>query len=268
MMLNIFDEVELLGDDVIRISPLKELSHDLLNESIKLQIEDIFSSRTNFIVEFQDAMENDLNGYDFDEENTMEENDDIARDFYLSVLNQIDERFELELDMDTIQTLNLSTIRNIAEGIYEFFILKYKKNVTKYMIATLLENCDFIADDIKLDHEDICVKSYRNKLKTENQAILLSHMGSAIRTIVELDTDPSDFIMYFNQDKFEVAIVKYCIDNGLITGMFVRTFLKVVFNDLKDNIYDEIISDIREKLFKKYRVDKKLSIDDFILEEE
>lgn len=268
MMLNVFDEVELLGDDVIRISPLKELSHDLLEESIKLQIEDIFSSRTNFLVEFEDGFESEISGYDFDNEDIISESNEIAKDFYLSVLAQIDKRFELELDIDTISALSLSSIKNIAEGMYEFFILKYKKYITKYMTAMLLENCDLIADGIKLDSEDICVYSYKNKLKTENQAILMSHITAAIRTIVEMDTDPSDFISYFNQDKFEVAIVSYAIDNGYIMGEFVRTFLRIVFNDLKDNIYDEIVSDIREKLFKKYRVDKKLSIDDFITEDE
>ena len=167
-----------------------------------------------------------------------------------------------------ISTLNLTGIRNLAEGLYEFFILKYQKNVTKFMTEMLLENCDFIADDIRLcSEDDVCVFSYKNKLKTENQAILMSHLNSAIKTIIDFETDISDFIMYFNQDKFEVAIVKYAIDKGIIMGDFVRTFLELIFNDLKDNIYDDVLSTIRENLFKKYRTDKELSIDDFTQEE-
>lgn len=269
MMLNIFtDDVELLGDDVIRVSPLKELSHDLLTESIKLQIEDIFISRTNFLIEFQDCYDNERSGYDFDDTNVISETDEIAKDFYISVLMQIDKKFNLELDTDVIAGLNIDGLRNLTEGLYEFFILKYQKNVTKFMTLMLLENCDFIADGIKLDNEDVCAYSYRSKLKTENQAILMSHLNSGIRTIIDLETDGSDFIMYFNQDKFEVAIVKYAIDKGIIMGDFVRPFLQLVFDGLKDNIYDEIISDIREKLFKKFRTDKDLKIEDFETEEE
>lgn len=268
MMLNTMDDdIELLGDDVIRISPLKELSHDLLTESIKLQIDDLFTSRTNFLIEFQDCYDKSLDGYDFDYDEIINESNEISRDFYLNVLDKIDQKFSLELDMDTISTLNLSGIRNLAEGFYEFFILKYQKNVTKFITKMLLENCDFIADGIRLDDEDVCVYSYKNKLKTENQAILMSHLTSAIKTIIDLETDASDFIMYFNQDKFEVAIVKYAIDKGIIFGDFVRKFLELIFNDLKDNVYDEVLADIRESLFKKYRVDKTLSIDDFTQEE-
>ena len=261
------DEVEFLGDDVIRISPLQELSNDLLTESIKLQIDDLFTSRTNFLVEFQDCYINDLDGYDNPSVDLILENDGIAKDFYLGVLKQISDKFNLEIDFDSISELNISSIRNLTEGIYEFFILKYKKNVTKFMIKILNENCDVIADGIKLDEEDICVISYKEKLKTESQAILLSHLNSAIKTIIDFDLDPLSFMDYFNQDKFEVAIVKYAIDNSLLNGYFVNTFLKYIFNDLKNNIYDEIISDIRFALFKKYKSDKEIRLEDFESEE-
>jgi hypothetical protein len=53
---NTDDIVETFGDDddIIRLTPLEELSQDLLAESINWQIEHPFSSKTNFLEEFID----------------------------------------------------------------------------------------------------------------------------------------------------------------------------------------------------------------------
>ena len=57
MILTHDNDFEVLGDSVIEVSPLKDLSQELLDEFISIQIKEPFEMRTNFVENFTDEVD-------------------------------------------------------------------------------------------------------------------------------------------------------------------------------------------------------------------
>jgi hypothetical protein len=79
----------------------------------------------------------------------------------------------------------------------------------------------------------------------------LANIHSAINIIRSLDISPKDFIDCFDEDIFSVAVVKYAIENNLITGDFVDRFIAPLFG-AKDTNSDFITVDVQQAIYKKY----------------
>ena len=88
MILTHDNDFEVLGDSVIEVSPLKDLSQELLDEFISIQIKEPFEMRTNFVENFTDEV--DLlainNG---DDEDYVKQIRDEANEFYLTIIHKI-----------------------------------------------------------------------------------------------------------------------------------------------------------------------------------
>ena len=261
------DVVEPFGDDddVIRLSPLEELSQELLSESIKYQIQNPFSSKTNLLQEFIDEYDETAEWLDGNDEATYT-NNNIAMNFYVSVIKMIDEKFKLNIDYTTIESLNVDGLRNLTEGLYTFFIIKYEKNVAKYLTGLILDFKDTIIDNLDkdgLDTDSVSYVSYKRKLTNPKDVYIFTEINNVIQQIRTIELSVDDFMEYFNEEKFEVAVVKYAVDNFIITGEFVKEFLEPVFGyDVQNDDFDRIISDVLQNLFKKLKLDEIPSIKD------
>ena len=261
------DVVEPYGDDddVIRLSPLEELSQDLLSVSIKYQIQNPFSSKTNLLQEFIDEYDETAEWLDGNDEATYT-NNNIAMNFYVSVIKMIDEKFSLDIDYTTIESLNVDGLRNLTEGLYTFFIIKYEKNVAKYLTRLIMDFKDEIIENLNksgLDNDSVSYVSYKRKLKNPKDVYIFTEINNVINQVRTLDITADDFIEFFNEEKFEVAVVKYAIDNFIITGEFVKSFLEPVFGyDVQNDDFDRIIADVLQNLFKKLKLDDIPSIKD------
>lgn len=245
-----------MGDDIVTLSPLQELSGDIISEGIKSQIRNPYKSRVDFLEQFGEEFEEDMEELDEDSEEYMI-NLKVAFDFYCDVLDMIDQRFSLELDMERITgEFNLENIQNLAEGLYTFFILKYQRNIAKYLISYIIDNEDTFAKALKkvdTDDDNVAYTSLSQKLSDPKYILIITHINELVRTIQDTDIDPEDFIQYYNQDKFEVAVVADAIDRNLITGNFIPSFLHIVFGSgLEDDTYDDIIGNVQHALFKRY----------------
>ena len=265
---NTDDIVETFGDDddIIRLTPLEELSEDLLVESINWQIEHPFSSKTNFLEEFIDEYDESQEWLDGNDD-ALSENKMVAYNFYRTLIKLIDKKFGLEIDYGLLDNTNLEAIRNMAEGLYTFFIIKYEKNITKYLTNVIMDFKDAIVDNIVADEnrdtESVSYISYELKLDNPKYAFLFTETNEVINQIKTLDLDVDKFIDYFNAEKFEVAVLKYGVDNFIIIGDFVPKFLDPIFgHDIQDDIYDSVLSDVRQNLFKKLRKENIPSIDE------
>jgi hypothetical protein len=259
------DDLENVGGyDIIRISPLAELSTDLITENIKSQIENPYTSRVDFLQQFAEEYEEDM--HDLDEESDeFQTNNSIAREFYSNIIELIDKRFGLEIDYEKLEDLNLTGIRNIAEGLYTFFILKYQRNISKYISKMIYDHEDELVDDILkdgVDTDNVSYASWNKKLSNKRHVHILSNINRVIHEVASMDIELDDFIQYFNTEKFEVAVIKIAIENFIIQGSFVKEFTGVVFaNDLQNDIYDDIVCDVQHFLYKKYCKKDKLSIE-------
>jgi hypothetical protein len=254
LIMNVTNDDELLqfGDDKIAVPDLEDLSDELLTLCIEEQIKNPFMSTSDYLEEFKESYKDELESAEEDIDGTNEINQ-MAKKFYDRVLELIDKRFGLQFDESLVYGMTRDSLQNFAEGLYEFFIVKYSSNLSRFICIQILENKDDIAKEIMDTHEgkDVTSIGYSTKIENATFATILANIHSAINIIRSLDISPKDFIDCFDEDIFSVAVVKYAIENNLITGDFVDRFIAPLFG-AKDTNSDFITVDVQQAIYKKY----------------
>ena len=253
MILTHDNDFEVLGDSVIEVSPLKDLSQELLDEFISIQIKEPFEMRTNFVENFTDEV--DLlainNG---DDEDYVKQIRDEANEFYLTIIHKIEDQFRLDIDPDVIDALDRHWIQNVCEALYEFFTVNYTKNVAKYLARVTLGNVDVILDELANNEKakDVSTMALKQKVDDEVFATLLANINLVVSIAKDINIEPIDMIQYFNQDNFDVSVIRYCIEEHVINGNFRKPFLDLIFDNDQDYVYDGIVADVYQYFLQQY----------------
>lgn len=253
MILTHDNDFEVLGDSVIEVSPLKDLSQELLDEFISIQIKEPFEMRTNFVENFTDEV--DLlainNG---DDEDYVKQIRDEANEFYLTIIHKIEDQFRLDIDPDVIDALDRHGIQNVCEALYEFFIVNYTKNVAKYLARVTLGNVDVILDELANNEKakDVSTMALKQKVDDEVFATLLANINLVVSIAKDINIEPIDMMQYFNQDNFDVSVIRYCIEEHVINGNFRKPFLDLIFDNDQDYVYDGIVADVYQYFLQQY----------------
>lgn len=253
MILTHDNDFEVLGDSVIEVSPLKDLSQELLDEFISIQIKEPFEMRTNFVENFTDEV--DLlainNG---DDEDYVKQIRDEANEFYLTIIHKIEDQFRLDIDPDVIDALDRHGIQNVCEALYEFFTVNYTKNVAKYLARVTLGNVDVILDELANNEKakDVSTLALKQKVDDEVFATLLANINLVVSIAKDINIEPIDMMQYFNQDNFDVSVIRYCIEEHVINGNFRKSFLDLVFDNDQDYVYDSIVADVYQYFLQQY----------------
>lgn len=253
MILTHDNDFEVLGDSVIEVSPLKDLSQELLDEFISIQIKEPFEMRTNFVENFTDEV--DLlainNG---DDEDYVKQIRDEANEFYLTIIHKIEDQFRLDIDPDVIDALDRHGIQNVCEALYEFFTVNYTKNVAKYLARVTLGNVDIILDELANNEKakDVSTMALKQKVDDEVFATLLANINLVVSIAKDINIEPIDMMQYFNQDNFDVSVIRYCIEEHVINGNFRKPFLDLIFDNDQDYVYDGIVADVYQYFLQQY----------------
>lgn len=253
MILTHDNDFEVLGDSVIEVSPLKDLSQELLDEFISIQIKEPFEMRTNFVENFTDEV--DLlainNG---DDEDYVKQIRDEANEFYLTIIHKIEDQFRLDIDPDVIDALDRHGIQNVCEALYEFFTVNYTKNVAKYLARVTLGNVDVILDELTNNEKakDVSTMALKQKVDDEVFATLLANINLVVSIAKDINIEPIDMMQYFNQDNFDVSVIRYCIEEHVINGNFRKPFLDLIFYNEQDYVYDGIVADVYQYFLQQY----------------
>jgi len=131
--------------------------------------------------------------------------------------------------------------------------VNYVDNLSFYLANRIIDNKDDIASALKDNSGDIVVNALSAKINDNTYACILSNINRSIDMIKSMDTEPGDFIEVFNCDEFGVTLVKYAIKNGIICGDFVDSFLKPVLGHCQDDIYDIIVLNVQQAVYRDYR---------------
>jgi len=253
MILTHDNDFEVLGDSVIEVSPLKDLSQELLDEFISIQIKEPFEMRTNFVENFTDEV--DLlainNG---DDEDYVKQIRDEANEFYLTIIHKIEDQFRLDIDPDVIDALDRHGIQNVCEALYEFFTVNYTKNVAKYLARVTLGNVNVILDELANNEKakDVSTMALKQKVDDEVFATLLANINLVVSIAKDINIEPIDMMQYFNQDNFDVSVIRYCIEEHVINGNFRKPFLDLIFDNDQDYVYDGIVADGYQYFLQQY----------------
>lgn len=246
-------DLEELEDDIVEVSSLKDLSRELIEECIKDQINNPFYSHTDYIEQFVEA-------YEIDKDQTVEdydyavELDRTALEFFHKILILLDNKYNLDLDFQTLFEMNIDTIKDICSAIYEFFVIDYENNIATFIISIIMESKDLLVDNIiknKIGNETLSIR-YKEKINNATYLTLISNIDIIIKISKDFTYTPDQFIDLFDCDEYSVIIIKDCIDNFIINGDFVPKFIDPLYQSSKDNIYDNIILKIQQKIYSNY----------------
>lgn len=229
---------------------LAELPFDLIKESIKEQIQDPVSTPTNYIDVIVDKCLVYKEQFDDDEDLIAEINRGLS-DFFIFVMTEIDNNFDLGLDIDAISAT--SDIVEVGSALYKYFILRYSKNITKYITKFIFKNKKLFLKEFDSDKndKDVSTLAYKKQLKDPEDLCIIAHLPDIVKYIISLDMDPIEFInLTAGEDNYEASIVRELIRSNRLIGNFVHDYIDLCI-DSHDYIIDSLHTDIRLKIFDK-----------------
>ena len=244
------DEYELTTSTEME-SLLAELPFDLIKESILDQINDPVNSSTNYIDIILDKCELYREEFKENEELISELNEKLL-DFLVSIMSNINDKFQLGLDIETISSY--SNAVEIGTSIYKYFILRYPKNIirffTKYIFKNKKSLCNYYSD-YNNQKKDVSTLAFKKQIKNPEDLCIITNLPDIIKYIISLDIDPDDFLeLSAGKDNYDASIVHDLIESGTLIGDFVPLYIKLCV-DSHDYILDELHTDIRLKIMKK-----------------
>lgn len=238
-----------LSNDLEIDTLLAELPIELLKESIKEQVDDPLQTNVDFInvvIEKSNLLKEE---FENDPDNILLINRRLEP-FFEFVIHQINDKFDIGLDMDSI---NSGEFIELAEILYNFFILRYKKNISKFIYKYILKNKKFLSENFeKIDKKkDVSLITLKKTIKNKDEIVILSNLPQIINYILSLEFDPQDFLKYCcREELYEAIKIKSLILDGKMLGNFVKPYL-IPIRDTYDNIVDEIQSEVKYKIFRK-----------------
>lgn len=259
VLADLYDDYEIDNGEILEIPELKNAHRELIDESIKEQIEDPFDSTANFVDEFFTLIEKQLDK-DSDNPDLQEEITNDARKFCIEVINMIDNKYDIDADNDTLEQMDFEDLKNLTYGLYDFFIVHYSKNLKKFFIKYIIQNIDTISEALRgyKDTNDVTTNSLKSKLTDDRAAVIISRLRTVINYIDDLDIDGSELLGYFNPERYDIYILNVAIEEMVINDNFTRNFFKTVVDEYEDDHYTEVFLSIQSGLIKKF---KKMSID-------
>jgi len=228
---------------------LSDLPFDLIRENVKEQINDPLWSNVNYINVILEKRDLLRKQYD-NNSDALKSIDNQIYDFFRFIITEINDKFDLGIDVDDFET---EEAIEYGEIFYNFFILRYKKNISKFITKFIVKNKKVFVEKFENVEKkrDVTQISLKKQIKNKDDLIILSNLPEVIKFIFYLDIDNLDFIKYCcRDDLYEAIKIKDLIITARLTGNFVREYMTLI-KDKYDNILDEILTEVRYKIIKK-----------------
>ncbi len=243
------DNYELVTSEEID-NLVAELPFDLLKENILEQIDDPVANHVNYMETIITKCKIFKEQFS-DDPDVVRQVDDSLYEFISFIINKINDRFDLGIDLNAGFTYDDMIVYGSA--IYSYFILRYKKNITKFVINYINTHesnlIEYYGDKNK---KDVSTLVYKKQIKRPEMLPIITNLQSIINFIIGLDIEPIEFVeLSMNGSNYEANVVKRLIDNNIITGDFVRMYVDICIDD-HEYIVDDIYTKIKTKLIKNY----------------
>jgi hypothetical protein len=228
---------------------LIDLPLDLLKENLRSQINDPLSTDVNYIESVIDKIREMQNAYG-ENEDAVKNINTLIINFFGFIIEEIDNRFGLMMNMDygnTEETMETAVV------LYYFLILRYRKNVTKFLYRFILKNKKKLVEEFEGQYKkkDVTTISLKKKMKNKDDILIISCLPNIIKYIMNLDIEPMDFLKYSaNDESYEGNYINNMILEGVLIGDFIESYLDIIQEDY-DYVLDEIQTDIKLKLMNK-----------------
>lgn len=243
------DEYEVASaDDVYDI--LAELPFNLIKESIIEQINDPLQSNNDYIDVILDKCRVFKETYGDIEDVAKDLNTSIS-DFFTFVLTEINNRYDMGIDIDYISST--PDLVEITTSLYNFFILRYVKNISKYITNFIIDNKKSILDAFgdTSTKKDVTTLAYKKSIKNKEDLTIITNLPNIIKFILDLQIEPQEFIkLCAGKDNYDANIILDLIYESKMIGNFIGNYLSPA-TDEHDYIIDEIQTEVKTKFLKK-----------------
>ena len=229
---------------------LSEMPIELIKENISEQIKSPLSTRTNFISVLEDSYRiiDDLTHENLDEREKLL---NTIRDFFTFTLMEMDREYDLSIDLDSITSDE--DLINKTTAIYSFLILRYKKNICKFLYSFIKKNRKSILEQFQdvAKKKDVTSISLKKQIKNKDVILLISNLSTIIKYILNLEIEAADFIQYCcSDDYYEGNVVLSMVQTGEISNNFVAKYLDLIIDEY-DSVLDEIQTEVKLKILNK-----------------
>lgn len=259
MLTDLVDNYDIDNDELIELPQLKDLHYELINENIKDQIEDPTESHVNFIDQYFLSVESELNENEENIELVQNLKADIVK-FCTEVILLIDEKYDLNIDREAIEDLNIEKLKSLTYSLYEFFVIKYLKNLKKFYIKYIMTHLDELSDLFSDNPEpnDVVFYSFKEKLKDPRAVIILVNLDKVIEYINTLDINGMDLIGYYNPERYDVYIISEAMQDLILSETFVPSFIEPMNDKYDESVFIKVKLSVESSLLKKFKkVDEK-----------
>lgn len=229
---------------------ISEMPIELIKENIADQIRLPLSTRTNFISVLEDSykmIDNLTEGNPDEREKLL----NSIRDFFVFTLTTMDEVYGLDIDIDLIDSDD--ELINKTTSIYNFLILRYKKNMYEFLYTFIKKNRKYIIEQFQdvAKKKDITSIALKKQIKNKDVILLISNLSTIIKYILSLDIEAEEFINYScSDDYYEGIVVLNMVQSGEISGKFVDTYTSFIIDEY-DSVLDEIQNEVKIKILNK-----------------
>lgn len=243
-MLN--ENYELTSDTEIDMI-IADLPLVLLKENIRLQIEDPLSTRVNYIESVEDKIDMLIETYG-DIPDTMDKINNLIIDIYSFIVTKVCERFNIGYNMDFS---NPEEVRSIAKAMYYYLIVRYKKNIFKYIMNYIAAHKKELAAEYGDKKKDVTTIAVKRKIKNKEEAAIISNLPDIVNEVLTLYTDNDDFFnMTSGSSNYESNYLLDLFNQFTLNGDFANTYFNIILEEYED-VLGTITNDIHFKLLSK-----------------
>lgn len=242
------DDEFINGFDLDRI--LGDLPIDIIKENIKTQIDDPLIFAMDQCDQFYQTMNEASEEFDHIDEYRYEIQE-MKDDFNVFLGNELNNKFNLGIDMENMQSFELE---GIVKAGYQFFVLDLKENITRFITNYILANKTSIYElfNDSYRRKDVTTTNMKKLTKNREDVVILSNIISVIYHILDLEHDPEDFMNLATEPgEYYGSILTEAVHDFRISNNFVQDILSEIkynHNDYIDEIATEIILSMRDEI--------------------
>lgn len=228
---------------------LMDLPLDLTKEQLRYQIQDPLSTTVNYVDTLLEKFKYLLDEYRDDEDHVKSINDLII-DVFGFLINEINDTYDLGV---YTEFENVNEAMELGTVLYNFFILRYQKNITRFIYKYIIKNKKSLVEEFShlQKKKDVTTISMKKKIKNKDDILILSNLPTIVNYIISLELDSDDFLLYVSDEEYyEGTYITTLINQGRMVGNFVHAYLNTVV-DRHDIVLDQIQTDVKMKVLKK-----------------
>lgn len=225
-------------------SCLDSLSLDIMMSNIQQQLrnpQDITTDFLGIVADIWDEIENECI-----DETVIGELKYKLIDFWGEVISLINSHFDLSMDY----IADSMTAQDVAEELYEFFILDRIQNVETFFINYIRANKIIIAQSLGINEKgkDVTSIACRRKDVDKTSIPIIANLTRVIDFICDTDLEVEELLNFSNADNAEAIeemLLDYTINNN-----FTYTYINNIMSKYDGLVSSRIRNNIRTSLYR------------------